>query len=211
MKKRLVLFFKIVVIVFALIGVTSLLMRIVSNNKTEKKDGLVIIGGFCQVAQNIGDLNRDGMIEYLYFCNGKITINTGVSDGGYYDYKLVEDTSSFPDLFSFNSSYTKGYSTTKEVVVFPKNNPQFFAITSEEFTGGSDLKAFGVYRLKSKEIERVFELGFHDLKGRATYPVFSEDKPTFQTVEISLFGGDEKKVTTHYAWNEQKETFERVD
>lgn len=205
MRQKLLLFFKLFFIIFAFIGTVYVLDKNASTPQTQETNG-------CQVAQNIGDLNKDGTIEHLYFCSDRITINTVVSDGGYYEYKLVEDKNSFPDLFSYPfyiwSKPDKGDWTTKEALVFPKNNPQFFAITSEGFIDHN--KAFGIYWLKGKEVKQVFKLGFHDLtRGRSTYPIFSENKPAFQTVSLSLIEKNKEEIVTHYLWNGQKETFEK--
>lgn len=111
----------------------------------------------------LADLNKDELPDYLINCRNKIkVIISPYSDD--FNGIAIEDDVSFPDLF-----YFPGYednSILRKVMVFPKNKPKFILVKSIEYTGGSYLEAFGIYKLNNGKVERIFKKGFAELKGR---------------------------------------------
>lgn len=132
----------------------------------------------CQFMQSIGDLNNDGIIDYILFCGETIYAHYANPES-LYDQK-IEDISSFPDLFYYTPDNGKTkLEIIKQVFLFPKNNPQFFVISSMMNGGPWQRYADGVYKFQGGIIRRVFKRGFREITGRWPFINFDNTRSAF--------------------------------
>ncbi|MEK7577401.1 MAG: hypothetical protein AAB492_02150 [Patescibacteria group bacterium] len=144
-------------------------------------------------------------VGYVVTCNNSIFLGNYPTDS-FEDFSVIESKSTFLDLFEYNKVPIIKLSTS-----FPKNDPQFIAITGIYDTGFTNREALGVYRITNSKVTRAFKRGFNDVSGRWTGFEFSDTKPEITVIgDLGALGcaGCRIEWRDYYIWNDQNNSFE---